>query len=157
MAVTKSAASIRVQGLVEFRKEIKALADSQQLRRALREANKEAAETARKAAVSHASTRQEHRAAGSLKAVNSEAGARLSSDLIWFGGAEFGALRNQRRANRTGRGSGTMLGWNQFQPWRGNSADAGYFLWPGLRAESEQIIDRYDQALQELSSRAFPD
>lgn len=156
MAVTRSAASIRIQGLTDFRKEIKALGDAS-LRRALREANKAAAETARQAAVSHASTRQEQAAAGSLKVVNSEAGARLSSDLIWFGGAEFGAMRNQRRVKRTGLGAGTVLGWNQFRPWRGNGADAGYFLWPGLRAEQDQIIDRYDEALQDLASRAFPD
>jgi hypothetical protein len=59
-------------------------------------------------------------------------GARQTvGDVIW--GAEFGG---QRRPTT-----------QQFQPWRGSSTGAGYFLWPSIRANSADIQERYSQAL----------
>jgi hypothetical protein len=52
-------------------------------------------------------------------------------DVIW--GAEYGG---QRRPTT-----------QQFQPWRGSSRGAGYFLWPAIRARSDDIDERYSQAL----------
>lgn len=49
-------------------------------------------------------------------------------DVMW--GAEFGA-----RVHR------------QFQPWRGSGQGAGYFLWPTVRDESDETIERYGEAL----------
>jgi hypothetical protein len=59
-------------------------------------------------------------------------------DVIW--GAEFGG---QRREWKSRKESGTM----QFQRWRGSSTGAGYFLWPAVRANSDDIRERYSQAL----------
>ena len=71
------------------------------------------------------------------------------------GGAEFGAIQNIPR--RTARG--TVRGWNQFQPWRGNSTDAGYFLFPSIRDDQnrERFLDELDDALDDVLSEPFPD
>lgn len=55
-------------------------------------------------------------------------------------GAEFGAKR-----------------FSQFEPWRGAGDDAGYALWPAIRAKQPDTEEAYLEALDELSSRAFPD
>jgi hypothetical protein len=49
-------------------------------------------------------------------------------DVIW--GAEFGSDR-----------------FRQFRPWRGNGSLAGYFLWPAIRDDAADILDRYGEAL----------
>lgn len=54
-------------------------------------------------------------------------------NVVW--GAEFGGGR--RPTTR------------QFSPWRGNSTGAGYFLWPTVRDESAEIMDRYGDALMD--------
>jgi hypothetical protein len=59
------------------------------------------------------------------------------ADVIW--GAEYGG----NRAN-TGTPKGHTT---QFNPWRGNKERAGYFLWPAVRANSDDIQERYSQAL----------
>jgi hypothetical protein len=58
-------------------------------------------------------------------------GRQTVGDVIW--GAEFGG---QRRPTT-----------QQFMPWRGSSTGAGYFLWPAVRANSDDIQERYSQAL----------
>lgn len=55
-------------------------------------------------------------------------------------GAEFGGQRRKT----------TM----QFDPWRGNGKDAGYFLWPTIRAEYDTVVERYGAALKEAVDRA---
>lgn len=59
-------------------------------------------------------------------------------DVMW--GAEFGGQR--RRTTQ------------QFAPWRGNGEDAGYFLWPTIRAEYDTVIERYGEALKDAVDRA---
>lgn len=49
-------------------------------------------------------------------------------DVMW--GAEFGARRHR-----------------QFRPWRGSGQGAGYFLWPTVRDQSDETIERYGEAL----------
>jgi len=49
------------------------------------------------------------------------------------------------------------LGWNFFDEWRGNGANAGYFLYDSVRAESQNIQDMYLKAMLEIASEAFPD
>lgn len=49
-------------------------------------------------------------------------------DIIW--GAEFGAAA-----------------YRQFKPWRGNDSEAGYFLYPAVRAKSDMIEREYSAAL----------
>jgi hypothetical protein len=66
-------------------------------------------------------------------------------------GAEFGAAQGTLR--QTSRG--VVHGWNQFRPWRGSGGGAGYFLFPTLRREDDQIIDLYGEVLDDLIGRHF--
>lgn len=52
------------------------------------------------------------------------------------GGAEFGSLK-----------------YKQFKVWRGNSSDAGYFLYPAIRQDSDRIVTEYTDALDDLIDR----
>lgn len=65
-------------------------------------------------------------------------GRQTVGDVMW--GAEFGG----------GRRSSTR----QFRPWRGSGSDAGYMLYPAVRAHAERTGVMYsaalDAALQEL-------
>lgn len=66
----------------------------------------------------------------------SRSGSRQTvGDVIW--GAEFGSDR-----------------FRQFRPWRGNKGNAGYFLWPTVRDQSDEIIDRYGEALMDAVDKA---
>lgn len=49
------------------------------------------------------------------------------------GGAEFGSIR-----------------YKQFQPWRGNGPDAGYFVYPAIRQDADRIEDEYTEAVDDL-------
>jgi len=55
------------------------------------------------------------------------------------GGAEFGSYR-----------------YKQFKPWRGNSSDAGYFLYPSIRRDADRIVTEYTAALDGVIRRRFP-
>lgn len=66
------------------------------------------------------------------------------------GGAEFGALQNEIRGRRTG----PYVGYRQFEPWRGNQMDAGYFVYPTIRASADEIEAQYRDALDRLLTRA---
>jgi len=41
-------------------------------------------------------------------------------------------------------------------PWQGNSTDAGYFLWPTIRASREEILTGMVAAVDEAFAPAFP-
>lgn len=49
------------------------------------------------------------------------------------GGAEFGSYK-----------------YHQFKPWRGNSSDAGYFLYPAIRQDVDRIETEYGNAIDDL-------
>ncbi len=66
------------------------------------------------------------------------------------------AQRNQRTGERI-RVTGRVVGWNQFRPWRGNGANAGYFIFPDIRAHEPEIVETYGDAIDKLTKRAFPD
>jgi hypothetical protein len=72
----------------------------------------------------------------------------------YFGGAEFGSQRGQRRTGPSGR---RFLGHNQFDPWRGNGSSAGYFLYPAIRDNTERIIELYGDEMDRITKKAFPD
>jgi len=99
-----------------------------------------------------ASTRLEWRTARTaLDPITTSTGAAVklsASDFPGAFGAEFGADRNQRRYVRGKQGQ--RKGWNQFKPWRGNDAGAGYFLWPAIRRNSDAIQSEYVQFLLRL-------
>jgi hypothetical protein len=92
------------------------------------------------------------RAAATLKALRTESGGsvRLGGGFDGALGYEFGADRNQRRRGRPNGKSVPVLGWQQFEPWRGSDGDAGYFLWPAIRQETGEIINRYARLFEEL-------
>lgn len=60
------------------------------------------------------------------------AGDRQTVGDVIFG-AEFGGGRRPTT--------------HQFSDWRGRAGAAGYFLWPAVRANSDDIRQRYSQAL----------
>lgn len=66
------------------------------------------------------------------------------------------AQRNQRTGEQI-RVTGRVVGWNQFRPWRGNGANAGYFLFPDIRAHEPEIVETYGDAIDKLTKKAFPD
>lgn len=57
----------------------------------------------------------------------------------WAAGAEFGG----------GRRSTTR----QFKPWRGSGPDAGYFVYPTIRENADDIVDAYNEAIGDLLQR----
>lgn len=111
--------------------------------------------------VSQAHKRIADRVAGKAKATASGQGSvaakaapsirgsgRMTSAAVLLGGAaypfalgaEFGALQ-----------------YPQFLPWKGNSEEAGYFLYPTIRAMEDEIREEYlDEVYGALERRAFP-
>ena len=43
-----------------------------------------------------------------------------------------------------------VAGWNQFKPWRGSDTGAGYFLYPSIREQEDEIVNRYDEMFRKL-------
>lgn len=52
---------------------------------------------------------------------------------------------------------GKVRGWNQFKPWKGNGANAGYALYPAIRSKIGEVVDSYGDAIEKLAKKAFPD
>jgi len=74
----------------------------------------------------------------------------------------YGAPNTVRQRTRGQGGvavrvTGTVIGWNQFNKWRGNKNGAGYFLFPTIRQNLQEIIDLYGDEMEKLLSDAFPD
>lgn len=75
-----------------------------------------------------------------------------------FGGTSTVRKKAREAYGATGvKVTGTIIGWNQFQPWRGNKAGAGYFLFPTIRRNMNEIIELYGDEMERLLSDAFPD
>lgn len=159
MAVNRAASS-NVQGLSDLRRELKKLddADSAEWRKALGKLNFEVASFV----VGKAKPRMSalpgpgHQSAASLVASKSAVSARVAlggARAPFAEGVEFGAGQNVER--QTARR--VLKGWNQFQPWRGNDANAGYALFPTIRNSTEEIVDKYGDAMERLLAAAFPD
>lgn len=141
-----------MDGFDEARRSLKKLGDIERTRE-YKLANAEIARTVViPAATANAATRMERRAASTLVAVASDSGGavRLGKGFPAALGAEFGSDRNQRRRGRPGGKVTTVTGWNQFKPWRGSDAGAGYFLWPAIREQTDEIVNRYDELFRKL-------
>lgn len=148
---------VRVRGLNELRRELAKL-DNAGLIDELKDTNFEVAESIIGPARSRAAGvgAMEARAAATLKASRAAAKARLlfgGGAAPFAGGAEFGANRNVPR----GTSRGSVLGWNQFNPWRGSGGGAGYFLYPTIRDRTPDIVEMYGDAIEQITARAFPD
>jgi len=121
---------VRMEGFDEARRALKRMEDVDKSRQ-YKSASKEIAELIVREARGNASTRMERRAAQTLQPVALEAGAAV----------------------RLGRPHGTVApvtGWNQFKPWKGSDTGAGYFMWPAIRANADEIVNRYTALFDEL-------
>lgn len=131
---------VRVQGLNELNRALREMGGPE-LQKELKAAGKQVAEKvagdARTNAMSIGGVAA--KVAPSIKASARNTGAGVSfggSKYPFAGGAEFGSIQ-----------------YKQFQPWRGNTSQAGYFLYPAIRENSDQIADEYLSALEDLARR----
>ena len=46
-----------------------------------------------------------------------------------------------------------VTGWNMFQKWRGNGANAGYFLYPAIRDHRDEIAEKYAANISDIWRR----
>jgi hypothetical protein len=134
--------SVKVEGLDQFRRELKKLSDDNQFADDLKDANYAVASFVADKARGRASSPLQRKAAQSLKvgrqaarAVVSGGGARFP----FFAGAEFGSIR-----------------YEQFDAFRGSDANAGYFLYPTIRDRTPEIVDMYSEAIGKITAKAFP-
>jgi len=156
----RSEETVRVKGLDDFRRELRRLdseagPDGLSL---LKEANHKVASMVISKAQARASGvgPMQAKAASTLKAGRAQARATITGGfrVPFFFGAEFGSYSNGPRT----RGSRTYLGFNQFKPFKkAGSGNAGYFLYPTMRAETRNIIEMYDKELDVIAKKAFPD
>jgi hypothetical protein len=151
------AQAVRIEGLRELQRDLRAL-DSK-LPAELRKVNLAVAQmvVAKAQAKAAGEGRMAAKAATVLKARGEQRGASVvlanTASVPFALGAEFGAGRNSPRHRTTG----TYQGYNQFQPWLGSGAGAGYFLYPTIRGESDHIVEAYEKRLAALLARVFPD
>jgi hypothetical protein len=139
--VTAAGGTVKVTGLAELRKALKAIGEE----KSLAEVNHRIATEIVSGARGRASSRMESSAAGRLRASKSA----VSSRVILGGkpydlGAEFGAGQNKPRSRK----SGSYLGYNSFKPWRGNGEGAGYFLYPTIRDNREALQQAYGDEIE---------
>lgn len=143
----RSQDTVKVQGLDQFRRELRKLqqsagSDSIAL---LKEANYRVASMVVGKAQSRASSigPMQAKAAASLKPGRQQARAVVSGGgarVPFFNGAEFGAKY-----------------YKQFLPWKKpGGGNTGYFLFPTMKAESKNIIDMYGDELEKIAKQAFP-
>lgn len=148
-------AAVRIDGLADFRKRLKAAGDDD-LSKEFKDANHKIAENVVQMARYKATLLgpMQHDAAQQLRAARSgvQAEVRFTNKRGFEHGAEFGAGRNRQRSTRRGM----VTGWNQFKPWRGNKADAGYFLFPAIRDLDSKTINEYNERLREIVAYMFP-
>jgi hypothetical protein len=133
---------LQIEGLTELSRVLKGFPPD--FRRELRAANKEVAfmEATRAKAAAYALGGVAAHVAPSIKASAGYTSAGVTfggADYPMAGGAEFGSYQ-----------------YPQFEPWRGNSSDAGYFVYPTIRRDAEEIEHTYTEAIDRLLNRAFP-
>lgn len=147
--------TVQIVGLKQLQRDLRAL--DKTLPRELRKVNLSVAQMVVAKAQQRAAGlgAMTAKAATALKATAEQqsAAVRLTSSVKWAFGAEFGAGHNSPRQRR----SGSYAGYNQFRSWLGNGADAGYFMYPTIRAEDDDIVNAYAKRLTELLNQVFPD
>lgn len=70
-----------------------------------------------------------------------------SGGLAWALGYEFGS-GGSPGVRAAGSGRRRQGPYPQFPPWRGNSTGAGYFLWPTIRGQREEILAGMVEAVE---------
>lgn len=136
MAINATGQGVRVHGLAELNRAMKAIGPD--ARRDLKKTNLKVAQfvadDARAAAFSLGGV-------AAKTAPSITAAGRVASAGVSFGGgsypfamgAEFGSYR-----------------FHQFKPWRGNGSDAGYFVYPAIRNDVDRIESEYSGAIDSL-------
>lgn len=135
---------VQVRGLAEFQRELKKIDLVDDLKDIHRQVATNVATKARALAESLGGVAA--KAAPDIKVKAEQRYAKLtlgSPTAPWDLGAEFGG--------------GARPTTQQFKPYRGNGAAAGYFLYPTVRSEKTTSEQTYDRALGQLLRRAFPD
>lgn len=137
--------TVQVSGLKELRRDLRKLGTPDQMKE-LKAANATVANIIVNAARGQASTRMQQRAAATLRVSNSVyAAVRFGTGFRGAMGAEFGAARGMPRQGVPGFQRYT--GWNQFEGWKGNGSEAGYFLWPAIRDKTGEVLNTYADEL----------
>lgn len=134
---------VNVKGLSEIRKALKEVGpeNAKEMVKVGRDVAKDVATKARGKAQSLGGV-----AAKSATSVRPSAGATSAgvgfggNSAPWAPGAEFGGGR--RPTTR------------QFEPWRGSGEGAGYFVYPTIRANSDQIVESYQSGLDDVLKKA---
>lgn len=137
---TGGTVGINVEGLPELSRALKSIDPNLQkeLRATNRKVAQEVTEAARGRALGLGSVAAKTAPSLRASAGATSAGVGMGGPGFEFaGGAEFGSLR-----------------FKQFQPWRGNGPEAGYFLYPTIRDKADDIVETYDDAMQEIIRKA---
>lgn len=134
--------TVNVEGLRELNKSLKEMGP--EFPREMRLANKEIAtsvlEAARSRAFSLGGVAAKTAPTLRVSAGTTSAGVALGGTRApYAAGAEFGGGRTPTT--------------RQFKPWRGKGSDAGYFLYPTIRDNAEEIEAQYREALDDLIAR----
>ena len=134
---------VKVDGLRELNKALKAIGPEAQ--KDLKDASRKVASfvAADAAAAARTIGGVAAHVAPSIRPVGGVNGAGVSMGGPAYpmaGGAEFGSIR-----------------YKQFQPWRGNSSDAGYFLYPAIRDDLDRIVTEFTDAVDDIIQRRFPE
>lgn len=134
--------TVQVEGIAQLSRALKAI--DPELQKGLRGTNKDVAsfvaDHARGKAQSLGSV-----AAKTAPSISAVAGVRSAgvgfggSAYPFAGGAEFGSVR-----------------YTQFQPWRGNGPEAGYFVYPTIRDDENEIVERYAEMIDGILREHFP-
>jgi len=144
---------IVVEGIKEFRAALKELGDPTATKEFKLAGYNAAAEVVVPRAQGRASAlgRMQSAAAATLQPKKTVTGGAVSfgQGVPFAMGAEFGAAQDQLRNTQRG----TIRGSNQFEAWRGNGSDAGYFLWPTIRDDAEEIVGKFAEGIDKLTQR----
>ncbi len=160
--MARSAGKVHVQGLADLQRELRSI--DAKLPRELRRTNLEAAQLVATAARNRAFALGgvASHVAPSIKAAAEQRAAKIAfGGARWpmAMGANFGAGHDTlRHVVRQGRGV-MVRGWNQFPEWGGNQFTGGAndrFIYRTIAATRDRFMDEYQQMLDALMRRAFP-
>ena len=75
---------------------------------------------------------------------------------------DYAKRTSYKRSRSTGlvqavKATKVIRGWNQFREWRGNGSNAGYALFPTMRANRDEVVEMYGRGMDRITRAAFPD